>query len=166
MAHARTVGDDSNVLGTPADIRPVRPRDFAAWKQLWDAYNAFYGRSGPTALAPEITQTTWSRFFDAYEPVHALVAERSGRLLGLVHYIFHRNTTMLGPVCYLQDLFTAPEARGRSVGRALIEAVFDRAKAAGSTRVYWLTHETNAVAMHLYDKLAQKSGFIMYRKPL
>jgi len=148
------------------EIRLVRPQDFAAWRELWDGYNAFYGRSGPTALAPEITQTTWSRFFDAYEPVHALVAESAGRLAGLVHYIFHRNTTMLGPVCYLQDLFTAPEARGMGVARALILAVYDRAKSAGSTRVYWLTHETNAVAMSLYGKLAQRSGFIMYRQPL
>src|SRR5580704_15485328 len=99
-------------------IRPVRTEDFSAWLELWDGYNAFYGRSGETALAPEITRMTWSRFFDAYEPVHALVAEDAGTLFGLVHFLYHRSTTEIAPVCYLQDLFTAPEARGRGVGRA------------------------------------------------
>lgn len=153
-------------MRSPIAVRPAQTEDFGAWQELWDGYNAFYGRSGSTALAPEITQTTWSRFFDAYEPVNALVAESDGGLVGLVHYIFHRNTTMLGPVCYLQDLFTTPAARGQGVGRALILEVYDRARTAGSTRVYWLTQETNTVAMRLYDQIAQKSGFIMYRQPL
>jgi GNAT superfamily N-acetyltransferase len=147
-------------------VRAVRPSDFAAWSALWDGYNAFYGRSGPTALPPEITQVTWSRFFDGYEPVHALVAEQNGVLLGLVHYIFHRSTIMLGPTCYLQDLFTAEAARGKGVGRALIHAVYARAKEAGATRVYWHTHETNETAMKLYDTIAEKSGFIVYRQAL
>ena len=115
-------------------IRDVRRDDFAQWKPLWDGYNAFYGRSGATALPDEITRTTWSRFFDAYEPVHAFVAEREGRLVGLVHYIFHRSTVFLGPTCYLQDLFTAEAARGSGVGAALIEAVYERAGAAGCPR--------------------------------
>ena len=147
-------------------VRPVQASDFAAWSTLWDGYNAFYGRSGGTALAPEITRMTWSRFFDAYEPVHALVAERDGELLGLVHYIYHRNTTMIGPTCYLQDLFTVENARGKGVGRALINAVYARAKEAGSPRVYWLTHETNLTAMKLYDAVAERSGFVVYRKAL
>ena len=145
-------------------VRAVARDDYAQWKPLWDGYNAFYGRSGPTALPDEITQTTWSRFFDAYEPVHALVAESDGTLVGLVHYIFHRSTTFLGPTCYLQDLFTTSEMRGRGVGRALIEAVYEKARAAGCPRVYWLTHETNTTAMALYDKVAEKSGFVQYRK--
>ena len=99
-------------------IRPVTHDDFASWMPLWEGYNRFYGRSGPTALAPEITQMTWSRFFDAYEPVHALVAERGGKLLGLTHYLFHRSTTMIEPTCYLQDLFTSAAVRGKGVGRA------------------------------------------------
>ncbi|TGT02312.1 GNAT family N-acetyltransferase, partial [Mesorhizobium sp. M8A.F.Ca.ET.213.01.1.1] len=113
-------------------------------------YNAFYGRSGETALAGEITRMTWSRFFDAYEPVHALVAERDGVLLGLVHYLYHRSTTAIAPSCYLQDLFTSRTARGQGVGRALIESVYERARAAGANRVYWQTHETNQTAMQLY----------------
>jgi len=147
-------------------IRPVARADHERWLPLWEGYNAFYGRSGQTALAPEITAMTWSRFLDGYEPVHALVAERDGALLGLVHFLYHRSTTAIGPTCYLQDLFTAAAARGQGVGRALIEAVYARAAEAGATRVYWLTHETNHAAMRLYDQVAERSGFVMYRKLL
>jgi GNAT superfamily N-acetyltransferase len=145
-------------------IRPVARSDYQQWLPLWDGYNAFYERSGPTALAPEITAMTWARFFDAYEPVHGLVAEQDGKLLGLTHYLFHRSTTAIAPNCYLQDLFTSEAARGKGVGRALISGVYERAKAAGSPRVYWLTHETNRTARLLYDKVAENSGFIVYRK--
>ena len=147
-------------------IRSIAGDDYAQWLPLWDGYNAFYGRSGPTALAPGITRTTWHRFFDPDEPVHALVAEEGGRLVGLAHYLYHRSTTAIGPNCYMQDLFTASAARGRGVGRALIEAVYTAARAAGSPRVYWQTHETNATAMRLYDQVAEKSGFLVYRKLL
>ena len=143
-------------------IRSVAPTDFPQWSPLWEGYNNFYKRTLPA----DVTQMTWSRFFDSYEPVHALVAEQDGRLLGLVHYLFHRNTTMIGPICYLQDLFTDEAARGKGVGRALMEAVYARAKEAGSPRVYWHTHETNATARMLYDKVAERSGFIHYRKQL
>jgi GNAT superfamily N-acetyltransferase len=108
----------------------------------------------------------WARFFDADEPVHALVAEHEGRLVGLVHYLFHRSTTLLGPTCYLQDLFTDAALRGRGVGRALIAAVNERARAEGAERVYWMTHETNATAMKLYDQVAEKPGFVIYRQVL
>jgi GNAT superfamily N-acetyltransferase len=96
--------------------------------------------------------------------VHALVAERDGQLLGLTHYIFHRSTTALGPNCYLQDLFTSEAARGKGVGGALIAGVYERAKSAGAPRVYWQTHETNRTARLLYDKVAENSGFVVYRK--
>jgi hypothetical protein len=98
-------------------IRPVTKQDYDQWLPLWDGYKAFYGRSGPTALAPEITRMTWARFFDAYEPVHALVAESEGRLLGLTHYLFHRSTTAIEPSCYLQDLFTAEAPAARASPR-------------------------------------------------
>jgi GNAT superfamily N-acetyltransferase len=153
-------------MSVPPNIRPVAPEDFARWERLWEGYNRFYGREGATALPQEVTRATWSRFFDGEEPVHALVAERGGRLLGLAHYIFHRSTTLLGPTCYLQDLFTAESARGRGVGRALIESVYERARAAGAQRVYWQTHETNLTAMRLYDEVAERSGFVVYRKQL
>jgi GNAT superfamily N-acetyltransferase len=145
-------------------VRPVRPDDHDHWAELWDGYNAFYGRSGPTALDPDITRTTWARFFDPAEPVHALVAEADGRLVGLTHYLFHRSTTAIALTCYLQDLFTDEAERGRGVGRALIEAVYAAADKAGAFRVYWQTHETNAVARALYDRLAEHSGFIVYAK--
>lgn len=145
-------------------IRPIERRDYDQWLPLWDGYNAVYGRSGATALPGDVTASTWSRIFDAYEPVHALVAEQQGRLLGLVHYLYHRSTTSIAPTCYLQDLFTTEDARGKGVGRALIEGVYERAKAAGAARVYWLTHETNDTAMQLYDKVAERSGFVQYRK--
>jgi GNAT superfamily N-acetyltransferase len=147
-------------------VRDVQRRDFDEWKPLWDGYNAFYGRVGITALPEEITNLTWSRFFDGYEPIRAMVAERANKLVGLVHYLFHRSSTGLRSNCYLQDLFTVESARGQGVGRALIEAVYRRAAQAGSGRVYWQTHETNATAMKLYDKLAEKSGFIIYSKDL
>jgi GNAT superfamily N-acetyltransferase len=147
-------------------VRAAVPGDFDAWLTLWDGYNAFYGRHGSTALPPEVTRTTWQRFFDAYEPVHCLVAERAGQLVGLAHYIFHRSTIQVAPTCYLQDLFTSTDARGSGVGRALIEAVYQRALAANCGRVYWQTHETNQVAMRLYERIAERSGFIVYRKPL
>jgi GNAT superfamily N-acetyltransferase len=154
------------VTTPPFQVRALRSDDFAGWQPLWDGYNAFYGRSGNTALPGEVTQMTWSRFFDANEPMHALVAERSGALLGLVHFLYHRSTIQVPLTCYLQDLFTLEAARGQGVGRALIHAVYERAKAAGSPRVYWQTHETNTAAMRLYDELAEKSGFLVYRKIL
>jgi len=107
-------------------IRPLRETDLTAWTPLWDGYNAFYGREGKTALAPEITKITWQRFFDPAEPVFALVAESGGKLLGLTHYLYHRSTTRIELTCYLQDLFTDPAARGQGVGRALIEGVYER----------------------------------------
>jgi len=145
-------------------IRPLVRADREKWQVLWDGYNAFYGRSGATALDPAVSDMTWARFFDTYEPVHALVAERGDELLGLAHFLFHRSTTTIEPSCYLQDLFTAQEARGQGIAHALIEAVYDRARQAGASRVYWQTHETNQTAMRVYDQMAEKSGFIVYRR--
>lgn len=144
-------------------IRDANNDDFTAWKVLWDGYNAFYERVGPTALSSKMTLLTWSRFLDDDEPMHCLLATSAGKLLGLAHFLYHRSTTLMEPVCYLQDVFTIEEARGKGVGRALITAVVERAKAAGSQRVYWQTHETNKVAMRLYDQVAEKSGFVVYR---
>ena len=107
---------------------------------------------------------TWQRFFDAYEPMHVLVAEQGGRLVGLVHYLLHRTTITITPNIYLQDLFTVPEVRGQGVGRALIEAVYGRARATGVKRVYWHTQEFNAPARSLYDTLARRTSFIVYRR--
>ena len=150
------------MLSSSLLIRPPTPEDYATWKPLWDGYNAFYKREGPTALPDEITQATWQRFFDAYEPVHALVAEREGRLVGLAHYLFHRSTTRIEPTCYLQDLFTLESERGRGVGRQLIEGVYAHVQRVGAHRVYWQTHVTNTAGRTLYDKVASHDGFIVY----
>ena len=147
-------------------VRAVTQGDRAEWERLWAAYNAFYGRSGPTALPPLVVTTTWHRFFDPAEPVRALVADVDGLLVGLAHYLFHRSTIQIQQTCYLQDLFTAEQARGMGVGRQLIQAVYDRASFAGSPRVYWQTHETNDTAMQLYNQVAERSGFVVYRKVL
>lgn len=152
----------------PIDVRVRQPSqsDKPAWQALWEGYNAFYGRQGDTALPAEIVEMTWGRLFDPYEPLYALVAESDDNLVGLAHYLFHRNFLTFAPTCYLQDLFTSEAARGKGVGRALIEGVYDRARAEGISRVYWLTHETNETAMRLYDKVAERSGFVMYHKML
>jgi GNAT superfamily N-acetyltransferase len=150
-------------MSTALIIRHVTRQDYAQWLPLWDSYNAFYGRSGPTALPSEITQITWTRFFDTYEPVYALVAELDGQLAGLAHYLFHRSTTHINSVCYLQDLFTRQSARGKGIGKALVNGVYGQAKQSGCRVVYWQTHETNKTARRLYDQLADNSGFIVYR---
>jgi len=147
-------------------VRPLMPTDYADWRALWDGYNAFYGRAGATALAEEIVQTTWTRFFASDEPVHAVIAESDGRIAGLGHYLFHRSTILREPICYMQDLFTAEAQRGRGIGRAMIARVYEEAARAGCTRVYWHTHESNDNAMRLYDAVAEKSGFIVYRRAL
>lgn len=152
--------------GDVATTRPIRREDQTAWRPLWDGYNRFYGREGATALPEPITQATWERFFAADEPVHALVAELDGRVVGLAHYLFHRSTTRLADVCYLQDLYTEEGLRGRGVGRALILATCEAARAAGSSRVYWQTQAGNAAGRALYDKVAKHLGFIVYSQEL
>ena len=141
-------------------IRPIRADERADWEPLWKGYQAFYR----VAISGETTSVTWARLHDPAEPMHALGAYTGGRLCGIVHYLFHRSCWTIGDYCYLQDLFVAEGARNRGLGRALIAAVEERARATGASRIYWLTHESNAGARSLYDKLAERSGFIQYRK--
>ena len=143
-------------------IRPLEPADRDAWEPLWKGYLTFY----KTVLPPEQYDLTWSRFHDPAEPMYALGAFEGETMLGIVHYLYHRTCWAPGPTCYLQDLFTVDAARGKGVGRALIEAVHVAAKIAGANRVYWQTHETNATAMVLYNKVADRSGFLVYRMPM
>lgn len=143
-------------------IRPVGEDERAAWEPLWAGYLKFYKASVPAA----ITDVTWQRFHDDAEPMYALGAYVDGRLTGIVHYLFHRSTWTVGNYCYLQDLFVSKEARGFGVGRKLIEAVYEKAKAAGASRVHWLTQFENARAQILYDEVADRSGFMQYRKIL
>jgi GNAT superfamily N-acetyltransferase len=147
-------------------VRPIELADYAGWRPLWDGYNRFYGRHGASALPEDITAATWERFFSPEEPLHALVAEEGGRIVGIAHYLFHRSTTRLNDVCYLHDLFTVEQLRGRGIGRRLIQAVYVAARAAGSGRVYWQTKATNAPGRVLYDKVAEHQGFIVYAHEL
>lgn len=141
-------------------IRPVGEDERAAWEPLWQGYLTFY----KAKLPPENTDVAWKRFHDANEPMFLLGAYVDGKLTGIVHYIFHRSTWTPGNYCYLQDLFVAESGRGHGLGRALIEAVYDKARQAGASRVYWLTQTTNAQARILYDQVADDSGFMQYRK--
>jgi GNAT superfamily N-acetyltransferase len=140
-------------------IRSLRAEDRAEWEVLWKGYQVFY----KTDIPAEVTDVTWARFHDPAEPMHALGAFVDGNLQGIVHYIFHRSCWTKGDYCYLQDLFTRKDARGKGIGRRLIEAVRVAAAAAGASRVHWLTHETNAEAMVLYNRVAERSGFLQYR---
>ncbi len=143
-------------------VRPIAVADQAAWLELWAGYNTFY----EAVVPPEVTACTWNRFLDPQVPMHALVAEADGVVLGFASYVLHLSTYSIAPVCYLEDLFTAPAARGRGVGRALIEGVADAARAVHATRLYWVTADTNATAQALYDRVAQRTGFVQYRKGL
>ena len=143
------------------NIRPVTKNDFNEWLQLWKGYQVFY----KAAISDEITKTTFDRFQDAQEPVYCLVIENEEKqLIGLVHYIFHRSTWTIENYCYLQDLFVDPKHRASGLGRKLIEAVYAEAEKNHCSRVYWLTQENNEQARMLYDRIADQTGFIQYRK--
>jgi GNAT superfamily N-acetyltransferase len=142
-------------------IGPLEPSDRDQWQQLFAGYNEFYGRA---TMPDGFYDQAWTRF-ERGDELHALGARLDGRLVGITHFLTHASTTAPDS-CYLQDLFTAPEARGRGAARALIEAVTDWARERGCGRVYWSTHETNETARRLYDQVAENRGFILYAIPL
>jgi GNAT superfamily N-acetyltransferase len=148
------------MAASDVEVRAIRADERADWEPLWKGYQAFY----KTVISDATTAVTWARLHDPAEAMHVLGAYVDGRLCGIVHYLFHRSCWTSGDYCYLQDLFVAEGIRNLGLGRALIEAVEERARAAGASRVYWLTHETNASARALYDQLAERPGFIQYRK--
>lgn len=143
-------------------VRAAREDEFETWFPLWRGYQAFYKAD----IAIEVSRVTWQRFFDPTEPMHCDLVEVDGTVQGLVHSIDHRSCWAVEKSCYLQDLFVAPHLRGLGLGRRLIEHVYAQAKARGCAKVHWLTHETNAKAMKLYDRIADKPGFVQYRKAL
>jgi len=143
-------------------IRPVSAADHAVWLPLWQGYQRFY----KTEIAEASSAVTWQRFLDPSEPMHAALAWHNGRAVGLVHFIYHRSCWTVGDYCYLQDLFVSDGLRGAGIGRQLIEHVYAQARAAGAARVHWLTHESNSNAMQLYERIAERSGFVQYRKLL
>ena len=134
--------------------------DYAAWLVLAQGYKTFYETSLPDAAY----QQTWRRIQDG-DGIFAWCARRDGRLLGITHYLFHPSAWS-AEVCYLQDLFVAEAARGQGVAQALIERVAQAARERGAPRLYWLTHQTNACARRLYDRLGQHQGFIRYDFPM
>lgn len=143
--------------------RPLRPDDQAAWRQLWSDYLAFYG----TSVSEEVYASTFSRLLGIDpQDFSCLIAEQDGKPVGLAHFLFHRHAWKIENVCYLQDLFVAPLTRGTGAGRALIEAVYAAADAAGAPAVYWLTQDFNHSARQLYDRVARVTPFIRYVRPL
>jgi GNAT superfamily N-acetyltransferase len=149
-------------MGEAVEIRAVGLDERAAWEPLWKGYQAFY----KVTHSDETNDVTWRRLHDDAEPMYLIGADVDGKLCGIVHYLFHRSTWAINDYCYLQDLFVAPDVRGRQLGRRLIEAVFDKARERKVGRVYWLTHDTNYRGRELYDKVAENAGYIQYRKAL
>jgi len=143
-------------------LRQLCQQDQQNWMSLWQGYQAFY----QVEIDPQITEKTFSRLLDPDEAMYCLVIEEQEKLIGFVHFIFHRSTWTIGEYCYLQDLFVAPNARVKGLGRKLIEAVYEKAAERQCSRVYWLTHESNEQARRLYDNIAINAGFIQYRKNL
>jgi GNAT superfamily N-acetyltransferase len=141
-------------------IRSAKASDEESWRDLWLQYVKFYRAS----VSDEITTASWKRILDPESPVHALVAERAGKVIGICNYVFHESTWDTRPICYLQDLFVDPKARGGGAAKQLILACEDAAKAKGAFRVYWQTQEYNAPARSLYDTITPRSSFIVYRK--
>ena len=148
-------------MSAPA-IRLFSSADFDAWLPLWRGYQEFYEVDIPLATS----RVTWQRLLLPSEPMHGAFALDAGRIVGFVHYIEHRSCWTSGDYCYLQDLFVAPDTRGGGHGRRLIEHVYAEAARRGCSRVWWLTHESNATARLLYDRIAERSGFIQYRQAL
>jgi len=140
------------------EVRPARPADERAWRALWDGYCEFY----ETEVPPDVTAATWRRLLDPDEPVEGLVAEHGGDVVGFVNCVLHPSTWGTAETCYLEDLFVSPAARGSGAGRALIEAVLERARSRGWDKVYWHTREDNSRARALYDSFAQADDFVRY----
>ena len=145
---------------TAIQIRPVTQQDHAAWLPLWQAYLTFY----KTKLPDAVSASTWQRFLDPAEPTNAALAWQDGKAVGMVHFIYHRSNWSIANACYLQDLLVAPDQRGTGVGRLLIEHVYTTAKANDCDKVHWLTHESNATAIQLYERIAERPGYIQFRK--
>ncbi|WP_210092476.1 GNAT family N-acetyltransferase [Ruegeria sp. HKCCSP346] len=142
-------------------IRTLRAEDKSQWADMWRDYLAFY----ETALPDDVYETTFSRLLgDDPQDFSCFVAEQNGALVGLTHYLFHRHAWKVEKVCYLQDLFAQPEARGAGVGRALIQAVYDEADRQGAPSVYWLTQDFNHTARKLYDRIGTLTPFIKYAR--
>jgi GNAT superfamily N-acetyltransferase len=145
-------------VNSPCTIRAALPSDEAAWRQLWRGYCEFYG----IQLADEVTDRTWKRILDPDSAVMCVVAEVDGQVYGFANCVVHENTWETQPVCYLEDLFVTPAARGHGLGTALIEWLRNAMRAEGWARLYWVTREDNVQARRLYDRFTQADGFVRY----
>ena len=143
-------------------IKPATGADHDQWLALWQAYLTFY----KTELPTDVSQSTWQRFLDPAEPTHLAIAWQGDRAVGIVQFIYHRSNWSMGDSCYLQDLFVSPDVRGTGAGRMLIEHVYAEARDKHCAKVHWLTQETNATAIQLYERIAERPGFIQFRKAL
>jgi GNAT superfamily N-acetyltransferase len=148
-------------------IRPLAAADRVQWEPLWQGYLEFY----EATVASEVSDVSFARLTGGREPMGGFIAidgdaAVGDAAVGIVHWLIHRSCWTVGDYCYLQDLFVAPGRRSGGIGRKLIEAVYDKARELRCSRVYWHTHETNAVAMRLYDGVADRPGFVQYRKVL
>lgn len=141
-------------------VRPLGAADKQAWMPLWAGYLEFY----QTSLPSDVTDATFTRLTGPDLDMFGLVAEQGGRIIAIAHCVVHRSTWAKGNYIYLNDLFVTPDVRGSGAGRALIEAIYQRADEMGAERVYWLTHESNATARKLYDSVAVNDGFLEYRR--
>jgi GNAT superfamily N-acetyltransferase len=147
---------------TAIRVSPLTAEDYESWLPLWRGYQVFY----QVDLPPEVTATTWERILDPSDPIAGALAWDGDEAVGFAHTLTHRNTWTVGDTCYLNDLFVLPELRKKGIGRALIEDVYAQAIAKGCETVYWHTHETNTTAQQLYNRVAQRSGFIQYSKSM
>jgi GNAT superfamily N-acetyltransferase len=144
------------------EIRPVTAADHAHWLPLWQAYQCFYKADIPAS----VSEVTWQRMLDPAEPINAALAWRDNKTVGMVHFIYHRSCWTVENSCYLQDLLVADDQRGQGIGRQLIEYVYAIARENDCAKVHWLTHETNATAILLYERIAERPGFIQFRQAL
>ncbi len=143
-------------------VRSPEADDAAAWRGLWAEYIRFYRAN----VSADVTVALWQKLLSPQGDITGLLAVQHGIVVGLAHILFHPSTWSAAPTCYLEDLFVAESARGSGAAAALIEAVAEAARARGADRLYWQTQEFNAAARSLYDTLAERTSFIVYRKPL
>ncbi len=148
-------------MTTEIEIRTVERSDYEAWQPLWTKYLEFY----EAQVESEVYESTFERFFidNEFEP-NCLVAVFNGKLVGLVHFLYHRHNWRVENVCYLQDLYADENLRGQGIGRKLIEAVYAQADADGAGTVYWNTQHFNKEARKLYDRIANLTPFIKYQR--
>lgn len=145
-------------------VRPLVPQDRAAWETLWASYNAFYGRSGATALPASVVDTSWKRLLAPDVTVHGFIALSNTQPVGLAHIVLHDNLIQIEQTCYLQDLFVDETARGQRISHHLLKSVQAFCQSRGLKDMYWHTQASNMPARSVYDKIAKDTGFIVYRQ--